>query len=228
LEQEPPSEIAEIATMLEYMKNKFNKYWNKSYVLLCVPVVFDPRYKLKFIDFLFTESFPTQAKQKFAKVERLVRSLFQAYSSQGKYSNIASSVQGVVDHEVPSIKDDPWAAWDRQLSNDLRSQMSTELDKYLDENPIPRSKEFDILKWWMANATKYLILVRIAKDLLAIPASFVASESAFSTSKRIINDFRSSLMPEIIEALICTQDWYGAEGKFHSLNYVLTLYNQIH
>jgi hypothetical protein len=60
LEQEPPSEIAEIATVLEYMKNKFNKYWNKSHVLLCVPVVFDPRYKLKFIDFLFTESFPTK------------------------------------------------------------------------------------------------------------------------------------------------------------------------
>jgi hypothetical protein len=98
LEQEPLSEIVEIATVLEYMKNKFNKYWNKSYVLLCVPVVFDPKYKLKFIDFLFTESFPTQAKQKFAKVERLVRSLFQVYSSRGKYSNIASSVQRGIDN----------------------------------------------------------------------------------------------------------------------------------
>jgi hypothetical protein len=216
LEQEPPSEIDEIATVLEYMKNKFSKYWNKSYVLLCVPVVFDPRYKLKFIDFLFTESFPTKAKEMFAKVERLVRSLFQAYSSHGKDSNVASSDQGVVDHEVPSIKVDPWAAWDRQLSNDLQSQMSTELDRYLDEIPVPRSKEFDIFKWWMDNATKYPILVRIARDLLAIPASSVASESAFSTSKRIISDFRSSLTPEIVEALICTQDWYRAEGKFHS------------
>jgi hypothetical protein len=94
--------------------------------------------------------------------------------------------------------------------------MSTELDRYLDEIPVPRSKEFDIFKWWMDNATKYPILVRIAKDLLAIPASSVASESAFSTSKRIISDFRSSLTPEIVEALICTQDWYRAEGKFHS------------
>jgi hypothetical protein len=152
----------------------------------------------------------------FAKVERLVRSLFQAYSSHGKDSNVASSDQGVVDHEVPSIKVDPWAAWDRQLSNDLQSQMSTELDRYLDEIPVPRSKEFDIFKWWMDNATKYPILVRIARDLLAIPASSVASESAFSTSKRIISDFRSSLTPEIVEALICTQDWYRAEGKFHS------------
>jgi hypothetical protein len=152
----------------------------------------------------------------FAKVERLVRSLFQAYSSHGKDSNVASSEQGVVDHEVPSIKVDPWAAWDRQLTNDLKSQMSTELDKFLDEIPVPDSKEFDIFKWWMDNATKYPILVHIARGLLAIPDSSIALESAFSTSKRIICDFPSSLMPEIVEALICTQDWYRAEGKFHS------------
>jgi hypothetical protein len=58
-----------------------------------------------------------------------------------------------------------------------------------------------------------LLHVYIARDLLAIPASSVASESAFSTSKKIINDFRSSLLPEIVEALICTQDWFRAEGK---------------
>lgn len=86
----------------------------------------------------------------------------------------------------------------------------------MDEDPVPCSQEFDILKWWMGNESKYLVLACITRDLLAIPASSVASESAFSISKRIINDFRSSLTPEIVEALICTQDWYRAEGKFHS------------
>jgi len=65
----------------------------------------------------------------------------------------------------------------------------------------------------MGNSTKYPILACIARDLLAIPASSVAAESAFSTSERIISDFRSSLTPEAVEALICTQDWYRAEGK---------------
>jgi len=65
----------------------------------------------------------------------------------------------------------------------------------------------------MGNAVKYPTLACIARDLLAIPASSVASESAFSTSKKIINDFRSSLLPETVEALICTQDWFTAEGK---------------
>jgi hypothetical protein len=43
--------------------------------------------------------------------------------------------------------------------------------------------------------------------VLAIPISTVASESAFSTGGRILDDFRSSLTPFMIEALVCSQDW---------------------
>ncbi|KAL0405612.1 UNVERIFIED_CONTAM: putative AC transposase [Sesamum latifolium] len=42
--------------------------------------------------------------------------------------------------------------------------------------------------------------------MLAIPVSTIASESAFSTSGRVIDVFRSSLSPKMVEALICTQD----------------------
>lgn len=67
-------EVAENETSLKFgkvlkpMKEKIDKYWNKSYVLQCVLVVFDPRFKLKFIDFLFKESFPTKSQQMFARV----------------------------------------------------------------------------------------------------------------------------------------------------------------
>ena len=111
------------------------------------------------------------------------------------------------------MKTDLWAGWDRKLSHDLQSQMTTKLDRYLDETPVPCSAEFDILKWWMGNATKYPTLAYIARDLLAIPASSVVSESAFSTSKKIVNKFHSSLLPETVESLICTQDWFREEGK---------------
>ena len=45
------------------------------------------------------------------------------------------------------------------------------------------------------------------KDILAMSISSVASESAFSTSGRILSDFRSSLSAESIQALVCAQDW---------------------
>ena len=51
------------------------------------------------------------------------------------------------------------------------------------------------------------ILACLARDALAIIISIVASESAFSTSGRILDEFRSSLTHFMVEAIICTQDW---------------------
>lgn len=47
----------------------------------------------------------------------------------------------------------------------------------------------------------------MARDVLAIPITTVASESAFSTGGRILDDFRTSLTPFMLEALVCTQNW---------------------
>src|SRR6185369_13955214 len=68
-------------------------------------------------------------------------------------------------------------------------------------------KKFDILTWWKGQSTRFPILSSLARDVLAIPISTVASEPAFSTGGRILDDFRSSLTPFMVESLVCTQDW---------------------
>lgn len=45
-------------------------------------------------------------------------------------------------------------------------------------------------------------------DILWIPITSVASECAFSMGCRVLDSFRSSLSNPMIEALICTQDWF--------------------
>ncbi|KAL0376138.1 UNVERIFIED_CONTAM: putative AC transposase [Sesamum calycinum] len=55
--------------------------------------------------------------------------------------------------------------------------------------------------------SRFPILSKIARDILAVPVSTVASESAFSTGGRVLDAFRSSLSPKIVQALICAQDW---------------------
>lgn len=54
---------------------------------------------------------------------------------------------------------------------------------------------------------KYNVLALIARDVLAIFVSTMTSESAFSTRGRILDPFRSSLSPKIVETLVCTKNW---------------------
>jgi hypothetical protein len=83
----------------------------------------------------------------------------------------------------------------------------TELDLFLEESLLPRTQDLDIIHWWQVAGLKYQTLQKIARDVLAIPLTTVASESAFSTSGRIISPHRSRLAASMIEALMCMQAW---------------------
>ena len=92
-------------------------------------------------------------------------------------------------------------------NNGTSSNAKSELDKYLADDTEDQETKFDILAWWGVNAARFPILAHLARDVLAIPISTVASEVAFSTSGRVLDDFRTSLTPFMLEALVCSQDW---------------------
>ncbi|CAN0838265.1 Zinc finger BED domain-containing protein DAYSLEEPER [Linum grandiflorum] len=108
------------------------------------------------------------------------------------------------------------------------SSVNSELDHYLDEDVVPRSCdiEFDILGWWRANAAKYPTLHEIARDILAVPITSVASESAFSPGGRLLDPHRSRLHFKTVEALMCTRSWIKdgiCRGNLYSLAFNISL-----
>ena len=73
---------------------------------------------------------------------------------------------------------------------------------------------WDILGWWrLTGIKKYPQLAKMAKDILSIQATSVASESQFSTSGRVVDDYRSSLDPKTVRILMLLQSWLEAFQK---------------
>ncbi|PWA75580.1 transporter arsB [Artemisia annua] len=57
------------------------------------------------------------------------------------------------------------------------------------------------------------VVTSIAKHILAVLATTVTSDSAaFSIGGRTISETRSSMLPELVEALVTTNDWIGSEN----------------
>ena len=84
----------------------------------------------------------------------------------------------------------------------------------MEEPRIDRNAKLDILSFWKGNQFRYPELVVMVHDILSIPISTVASESTFSVGGRVIDQFRSGLKLDVVEALICNRDWlYGEKSN---------------
>ncbi|KAL0289872.1 UNVERIFIED_CONTAM: Zinc finger BED domain-containing protein RICESLEEPER 2 [Sesamum angustifolium] len=85
-------------------------------------------------------------------------------------------------------------------------RVKSELEKYLGEDVEMHRDKFDILNWWKVNTQRFPILSKWLEMYCSSGLNF-ASESAFSTGGRVLDAFRSSLSPKIVQALIYSQDW---------------------
>ena len=117
-----------------------------------------------------------------------------------------------------------------------------EVDKYLTKNCDGRRDViFEVLGWWKDNSSRYPMLSKVAKDVLAVPVSTVASELAFNTGGCIVDPFRSPLSPLMVQNLVCATNWFQAtvpishrqsrdevealEEEFHDLGNMFKLWN---
>ncbi|CAN0926668.1 Putative AC transposase [Linum grandiflorum] len=208
-----------IRTVAGNMEKKIEKYWDESVVdnvrmnkIFYIATLFDPRHKMHFLNHCFTKMYSAaRSEEMLALVKEEMVNLFQSYlngAGTGGIDSTSAATSRVPQTETDIEFDDTFADYnmeDKMVGN------SAELDRYLTdarEGGNGVDEEFNILGWWKAvGSYKYPTLSEIAKDILAIPISSVASESAFSNGGRVLDDFRSSLLPSIVEALICTEDW---------------------
>ncbi|KAF7124402.1 hypothetical protein RHSIM_Rhsim12G0109500 [Rhododendron simsii] len=201
--------ITYVEEMALNMLEKYDKYWDSTHGFLAVAVVLDPRFKMSLIEYYYKRIYGEHGVGMAEDIRRRCYDLLTLY--QGKSSS--------KDRSESSSKAPPSTYLrDRTSLSDYLDQqkrtktvhVKSELDRYLEEEQLPMCDEFDILAWWKSNGLKYPILQAIARDVLAVPVSTVASESSFSTSGRVVSPSRNRLHPKTLEALMCTQSWLAA------------------
>lgn len=200
LQEEASNGLGEISRLVMEMQEAFHGYWQNSYLWLSIPVVLDPRFKISFIDFRLKRAFGTNSESYLSEIHETVRELFNEYCNPTDRPSTASDSAAL---DADDLLDD----WDQHLNEQASCQISTELDDYLEDGLVPRKDDFDILNWWMNHTTKYPTLAAMAQDILAMPASAVQSEAAFSSSGPVIPKHHSTLSIKTIEALVCARDW---------------------
>ncbi|KAK9192649.1 hypothetical protein WN944_003342 [Citrus x changshan-huyou] len=190
-----------IKDMGKMMLEKFVKYWSNFCTILTIAVILDPHYKLQFVEWAYKKVYGENSNELKNIIEKLF-SLFNEYMLISTQSTNTPSMQGSISH---SNEND-----DRKGKGKLDSCLEPEL--CLSEPRVDRSSHLDILSFWKDNQVRYSELTSMARDVLTIPISTVASESSFSVGGQVLDQFRSSLKPETVESIVCSKDWiFGQE-----------------
>ncbi|XP_055803527.1 zinc finger BED domain-containing protein RICESLEEPER 1-like [Solanum dulcamara] len=217
-----------LAKMGEKMKQKFVKYWGapeKMNKVLFIASILDPRNKLEYVGDALEDMFGDEKGSEIKdEMVTYMKSMFEEYVA--KFSNVSRRPSTLSD--LSSQTSDSSISNTSTKSTKVRNRIQmkrnkldgtglgskSELERYLSEElePTDDDDNFDILSWWKVHSPRYKILSEMARDVLAIPISSVASECAFSTGGRILDSFRSSLTPKLVQAVICLQDWRRNES----------------
>ncbi|XP_058775706.1 zinc finger BED domain-containing protein RICESLEEPER 1-like [Vicia villosa] len=197
-----------IEVMATKMMKKFQNYWSGVHDMMGVDAVLDPRKKMAVLNFWFPKLYGEDSSAQVSRIREMCYDLLNDYQQiklrDAQPTSPSIGTTTVVDDEAE------FDAYIETIADNSSSSVKYELDHHLKEPVIKKTPEFDILNWWKVNGVVYPTLQAISRDVLVIPISTVASESAFSNSGRILSLHRSRLNWTTVEALMCARSWLWA------------------
>ncbi|CAA7020907.1 unnamed protein product [Microthlaspi erraticum] len=200
-----------IQEMASKMQIKFDKYWDQYSIILAMGAVLDPRMKTKLLKRLYEKlDDPLSCKLKLDHLKKKMAKLFEEYEKRFPMAVNSRSPSFPYHHPTERGRENfDNDLFDLDDAYDAADEGKSILDVYLEE-PKLEMKNFPdmcVLTYWKENRHRFGPLSIMACDVLSIPITTVASESSFSIGSRVLNKYRSRLLPKHVQALLCTRSW---------------------
>lgn len=218
-----------LSSCIKSMRDKWVKYYEEIPPLNLVASIFDPRTKLDgLFDYLTTYynllhlSDSVSVSSIISNSKKDIENLYDEYYRVYKHmtSDVAES----------SLQNDTSSTSKLSLAERMRRQKrqrpsqgnNSELEKYLSTNfefsDEDAGNDFQVIQWWKCHQSLFPILAMIAKDVFSSPVSTTSVERAFSMGGQILDETRSRMSPDSLEAQACLDDWTRA--KYRQQEYV--------
>ncbi|KAH0708975.1 hypothetical protein KY284_010402 [Solanum tuberosum] len=173
-----------IKEMAVRMFNKFQKYWNRYSLVLSFGAILDPRFKMQLLEYCFSKVNSSSAKAQAATIKLKLYNLYEQYANNqiGTTAPTTWSKPTEEGSQSKQKKSTLFAEFKEFEGTSVCIAGKSELDLYLEEKKLDYQTfhEMDVIKYWKDNEKKYHDLSVMARDVLSVPITTVASESAFS------------------------------------------------
>ena len=207
------------------MEEKFKKYYENMPLIFPLAAVMDPRIKLfgvhcalESLSYTLAFNINITNRQLDTFINDMYNDYFIKYGNNENISSTNSTTTSKGKSSFFSMIDKKRNILGSSSTTSTANPNTTpaELERYYQFDhysliPEDEVDKLDILRWWKLNERSYPVLSKMARDLLTVLVSTVASESAFSAGNRVLDEQRSRLKEDILEALICVKDWIFAD-----------------
>nr|XP_016458429.1 PREDICTED: zinc finger BED domain-containing protein RICESLEEPER 3-like [Nicotiana tabacum] len=200
-----------IKDMASKMHEKFEKYWKEYSIILAFGAILDTRMKLQFSNFCYSKLDPISAQEKRAHVKNKLYKLYEHYANKQNIASASSSTltTSSEDRSRPTKGFKIFSEFKTFEDDTASSNGKSELDLYLEEPKLDLEKfqDMDVVMYWKDHSRKYPDLSVMARDILSIPITIVASESTFSIGGHVLTKYRSCIHHENVQILVTTRNW---------------------
>ncbi|KAJ3709069.1 hypothetical protein LUZ61_012774 [Rhynchospora tenuis] len=204
----------------EYLRDQFVHFVTEAADIFIVAGVLDPRLKLSFFEYCMKEMGNFIGLEKTVSGYReIVNKFFSEYAKKDA-DFVSPSLVGNIDMQdegnlLNNNTYRPPTKITERFSQHIRGLcVISELDEYLGEKVIDiEDVDFDLLGWWKQNQSRFPILSRMARDILAVPACPYWVTDTINILKGREDDYFEDLEAlnevdrHLLEAEICSKDW---------------------